>query len=99
VEKAGPLTVQDKENIKGICDMFGGSHPKAYVEQVYLQNNKNTEKTLDMFLTGKGLFKSAAETELVVEVKQTKPEVIETRVSKDIRAYVLDEFKDILFPR
>ena len=98
-EKAGPLTLQDKENIKSIVDMFGGTHTKAYVEQVYLMNNKDTEKSLDMFLTGKGLPKSATETELVVEVKQPKEEVIETRVSRDTRAYVLDEFKDILFPR
>lgn len=71
--------------------MFGGAHPKGYVEQVYLANSKDTEKTLDMFLTGRGLPKSAAETELVVEVKPT--------VKVDARSYVLDEFKDILFPR
>lgn len=90
-DKAGPLSLQDKENIKSIFDMFGGAHPKGYVEQVYLANSKDTEKTLDMFLTGRGLPKSAAETELVVEVKPA--------VKVDARAYVLDEFKDILFPR
>ena len=28
VEKAGPFTLQDKENIKSIIDMFGGQHSK-----------------------------------------------------------------------
>lgn len=55
--------------MKSIVDMFGGTHSKAYVEQVYLQNAKDTEKTLDMFLTGKGLPRSLTETQLVVEVK------------------------------
>lgn len=32
--------------------MFEGQHQKTFVEQVYLMNNKNTEITLDMFLTG-----------------------------------------------
>lgn len=85
--------------------MFGSTHSKAYVEQVYLNNNKDTEKTLDMFLTGHGLPKSATESQLVVEIKNAREEVINTSVkpvqapSKDMRAYVLEEFKDILFPR
>jgi hypothetical protein len=65
------------------------------------------EKTLDMFLTGAGLPKSAEATELVVEVQNNEPEEIMTESkpnvnsgpSRDLRAYVLDEFKDILFPR
>ena len=62
-----------------------------------------------MFLTGTGLPKSVEQTELIVEVKNTEPEEIVTDSrpankvssgpSKDLRAYVLDEFKDILFPR
>lgn len=48
--------------------MFSGQHSKAYVEQVYLSNGKDTEKTLDMFLTGNGLPKPATDSELVVEV-------------------------------
>jgi len=67
---------------------------------VYLLNGKDTEKALDMFLTGKGLPK--VENELEIEVKGREEIVIDTRVktmSKDVRAYVLDEFKDILFPK
>jgi len=30
--------------------MFGGSHSKTYVEQVFLQMGKDAEKTLDLFL-------------------------------------------------
>jgi len=94
--------------MKNIHDMFGGQHSKAYVEQVYLSNGKDTEKTLDMFLTGNGLPKPATDSELVVEVKSKQPEevIITTTktnakggLSRDLRAYVLDEFKDILFPR
>ena len=100
---AGQLTLQDKENIKSIHDMFGGQHGKAYVEQVYFMTGKDTEKTLDMFLTGAGLPKPATDSELVLEVKsRQKEEVINTAKSgpsKDLRAYVLDEFKEILFPR
>ena len=63
-------------------------------------NGKNTEKTLDMFLTEKGLPK--VNNDLEIEVKGRNEIVIDTRVktmSKDVRAYVLDEFKDILFPK
>lgn len=77
-DKAGPQSLQDRENIKSIVDMFGGAHSKAYVEQVYLLNNKDTEKTIDMFLTGKGLPKSATESQLIVEVKNAQEEVIDT---------------------
>jgi len=65
-----------------------------------LLNGKNTEKTLDMFLTEKGLPK--VNNDLEIEVKGRDEIVIDTRVktmSKDVRAYVLDEFKDILFPK
>jgi len=27
-EKAGPFSLQDKENIKSVFDMFGGQHSK-----------------------------------------------------------------------
>lgn len=86
--------------------MFGGQHSRSYVEQVYLQNVKDAERTLDMFLTGNNLPKALTDSELVVEVKSKEPEeVINTSAkavkgpSKDLRAYVLDEFKDILFPK
>lgn len=67
---------------------------------MYLLNGKDTEKALDMFLTGKGLPK--VDNELEIEIKGREEIVIDTRVktmSKDVRAYVLDEFKDILFPK
>lgn len=53
-----------------------------------------------MFLTEKGLPK--VNNDLEIEVKGRDEIVIDTRVktmSKDVRAYVLDEFKDILFPK
>ena len=42
----------DKDNLKQINDFLGGSFPRSQIEQVYLQNNKNMEVTLDQFLSG-----------------------------------------------
>jgi hypothetical protein len=44
--------MQDKENIKNIFDMFNGQHSKQLIENVYLKNEKNFERTLELFLTG-----------------------------------------------
>ena len=44
--------MQDKENIKSIMDMFNGQFRNERVRDIYLQNGKNFEQTLDMFLTG-----------------------------------------------
>ena len=66
---------------------------------MYIANNKNMAETVNMFLSNE--IPEDEKTELkVVETKQKieeKPIDIETRADK-MRAYVLDEFKDILFP-
>ena len=60
-----------------------------------------------MFLNGQGLPKPATESELTIEVSKKESEEFEINTnaqpvsafSRDIKAYVLDEFKDILFPK
>lgn len=44
--------MQDKENIKNIFDMFNGQHSKQLIEGLYLKNEKNFERTLELFLSG-----------------------------------------------
>ncbi len=50
--KNDKLNPVDKDNLKQINDFLGGSFPRTQIEQVYLQNNKNLEMTLDQFLSG-----------------------------------------------
>ena len=45
--------MQDKENINTIFEMFNKEHSKQKIEQVYIQNDKNFEHTLDLFLNNK----------------------------------------------
>lgn len=39
--------MQDKENINSLYEMSGNMHKKELIEQLYLKNEKNFEKTLD----------------------------------------------------
>ena len=45
------MNPKDKDNVKNILDMFGEKYDRAFVQKVYLMNNKEFELTLDMFLT------------------------------------------------
>jgi len=47
--------------------MFSGQFTKQRIESVYLENEKNMEKTLDLFLNGRV---SNEEEKIVVEVIQ-----------------------------
>jgi hypothetical protein len=53
VLNAPSLTMQDKNNILQIFEMFGGEHNRPLIEKIYCSNQKNMEVTLDIFLTGK----------------------------------------------
>jgi hypothetical protein len=64
-QESALLNVQDKENIKQICDMFSGQFTKQRIESIYLENEKNLERTLDLFLNGRV---SNEEEQIVVEV-------------------------------
>lgn len=41
------LKLQDKENIKTIFEMFNGQHSKQFIENLYFQNDKQFERTLE----------------------------------------------------
>lgn len=46
------LTMQDKENVNSISDMFGSQHSKQLIESLYIKNEKNFDRTLEQFLSG-----------------------------------------------
>jgi predicted amidophosphoribosyltransferase len=50
--QASELKMQDKENIKNIFEMMSGQHSKQLIENLYFQNDKNFERTLEQFLSG-----------------------------------------------
>ena len=45
------MTPIDKENVNNILDMFGDKYPREFVQRILLDNDRNFERTLDMFLT------------------------------------------------
>jgi hypothetical protein len=48
------LSLQDRENINSLVDMFSGEgYDRIIIESVYNQNDKNTERVVDMILNGK----------------------------------------------
>lgn len=50
--------------------MLGGSFKKEMIEKVYIQNEKNVEKVIDLFLTGQ--ISQEAEPELHVIIEKDK---------------------------
>lgn len=104
-EQDAKLSLHDKENIKQIQEMFSDSpqaRSKNFIENLYIANDKNMAETVNMFLNND--IPEDEKTEL--KIIETKPKVEETKPidtstnqrADKIRAYVLDEFKDILFP-
>jgi hypothetical protein len=55
-------------NVQQVFEMLGGSFKKELVEKVYIQNEKNVEKVIDMFLSGQ--INQEAEPELHVIIEQ-----------------------------
>lgn len=91
----------DKDNIKQIAEFTGGTYPRPLIEQIYLQKGKNMEATLDMFLTGQVEIPSE---KIVVEVKKEPEQIVTTGPSDQLKreqlsSYVMQEYKDILFPK
>lgn len=73
------LSVQDKDNILSVFEMFGGEYNRQIVEKLYLQNGKDTEKTLDMFLTGSVPKEETNELHVIIEEKkEQKVSMIDT---------------------
>lgn len=63
-------STQDKHNVQQVFEMLGGSFKKEIIEKVYIQNEKNVEKVIDLFLTGQ--ISQDAEPELHVIIEQDK---------------------------
>jgi hypothetical protein len=81
--------------------MFDGVHNKHLIEKVYLQNGRNMEFTLDLFLTG-NVPKEEDELQVTIQEKEeTKVEVTPTLIQQnkkklDLKQYVLQEYSGIL---
>lgn len=39
--------LQDKENISSLYDMFNGKYSRQFIENIYVKNDRNFERTLD----------------------------------------------------
>lgn len=69
---ASNLSMQDKNNILQIFEMFGGEHNRNLIEKIYIQNSKNMEVTLDIFLTG-NIPKENEELHVIIDQKIDMP--------------------------
>ena len=87
--------------------MLGGSVKKGKITQIYLQNGKNLEKTIDLFLSGAVeeqkeetkltiIDTSAKEKEILQQAQNRKQDLLKAEQAK---AYLLDEYKEVLFPK
>lgn len=91
--------------------MFGDRFPREFVQRVYLMNGKNFEVTLDKFLTENLPEVDAKPQFTIIETSAHDSQIISTgasvaeaagsgRVNQvDMRSYVLDEYKELLFPK
>ena len=55
-----------------IFEMFGGEHNKKSIEKVYINNNRDMEITLDLFLTGSVPKESEDELRVIIEQKPSE---------------------------
>ena len=101
--------------------MFGELHDRAFVQKVYLLNDKNFERTLEMFITENlppvdeqpklTMIETAPNSEpskqpglSMIDTRQ-KPASAKTGAAGgqnsgvDMRSYVLDQYKEVLFPK
>lgn len=103
------LNPQDKENIKSVMEMFGTEHDQAYIKRVYLMNNRNLEKTIDNFCSGElpakdsepqlAMIETAPVTSTSTMIDTGAQHLASSNDQKDLRSYVLDEYKEMLFPK
>ena len=110
-EASSKFTPQDKDNIKNILDMMGDRFERSYIQKVYLMNNKEFERTLDMFLTDNLPEVDAKPQLTIIETAPNQSSMINTSNSNsnfvqgsgvnqvDMRSYVLDQYKEALCPR
>lgn len=98
-DQTATLTMQDKDNIKQIMDMFSGQYNRDFVKSVYLSEGKNSEKTLDRFLNQN----LPEQPKIVVEVNKVSQidtsQSVQSRQKENLQKYVIEEYRDILFPK
>jgi hypothetical protein len=82
--------------------MFNGKHSRAFIENIYLKNDKNFEKTLDLFLTDRIPKENELEV-IVTESKKDEPskdtEMIDTSSkpkmdASQFKGYLMEEYGD-----
>lgn len=80
-------------------DMFSGQYNREFVKSVYLSEGKNTEKTLDRFLNQN----LPEQPKIIVEVNNPNQidtsQSAHTRQKENLQKYVIEEYRDILFPK
>lgn len=88
-----------------IFEMFGGQYNRQLIEKIYIQNNKDFEVTLDMFLTGAVPSEQKEELHVIIEEKKeqkvqkidtTANEIQKNKKRQDLRQYVLQEYSNVL---
>ena len=93
--------------------MMGDRFDRSYIQKVYLMNNKEFERTLDMFLTDNLPEVDAKPQLTIIETAPNQSNMINTSGSNtnyvqgfggsanqvDMRSYVLEEYKEALFSR
>ena len=91
--------------------MMGDRFERSYIQKVYLMNNKEFERTLDMFLTDNLPEVDAKPQLTIIETAPNQSSMINTGNSNtnfamgsgvnqvDMRSYVLEEYKEALFSR
>ena len=95
--------------------MFGERFERSFVTQVYLSNKRDFDKTLEMFITENlppvesqpqlTIIETAPEQPkgglslIDTSAKANKPQAQNDYTGMDMKSYVLDEYKEVLFPK
>ena len=106
-QSKGILSVKDKENILNIFEILGGMHNRQQVEKVFLQNNKDFDRTLDMFLSGavkaddqeaelRVVIEEKKENSKVQKIDTSKHEIQADKKRQDLKQYLMKEYSNIL---
>lgn len=67
------MSMQDRENVTQIFDMFGGQHSRQVIEAMYAANGRNFERTLEQCLAGQ-VPKDELKVVVVAAPEKPKPE-------------------------
>ena len=93
-EQPQKLSLQDREHVNTVFDMFNGQHSRQLIEFVYHKNAKDFEATLDQFLTNnipKDEYKVVVIPKPDVEMIDTSSKIQEQ--SELLQLYMLGQFQ------